>query len=441
MTLLNSIGFSIVAFLFVLGVMIFVHEFGHYAVAKLLGIRVDVFSLGFGRRMIGFRRGETDYRISLLPLGGYVKMAGENYDDELSGDPGEFMAHPKWHRFAVAIAGPLMNIALALIFVTVTFMLGIPAAKYLRQPAVIGSIAADSPAEQAGLQIQDTIVAIDGEPTETWQEVELQISISPRQELTLSIERDNRVFDQSVMTSVAEGFEIGTIGASPFIPFVVAEVGPDSPASRAGLQANDEIIQVTFGETTSRGFNDSADLINSSEGLPLHFEIRRSGEIVETTITPEEMDGRWRIGTTVQVMELGKYGFFESMSRSVERNYRLTALTFEVVGRIFTGRTSLKAMSGPIEIARFSGMAASLGGVQLLNFMALISLQLGIFNLMPIPILDGGVIALLGIEGLIRRDLSMRVKERIFQVGFVFLMLLMGVVIFNDLAKNLPILN
>jgi regulator of sigma E protease len=441
LTLLASISFSIAAFLFVLGVMIFIHEFGHYAVAKFLGIRVEVFSLGFGRRLIGFKSGDTDYRISLLPLGGYVKMSGEHYDDELSGESGEFMSHPKTHRFAVAVAGPLMNIALALILVTVTFMFGIPTAKHLRQPAVIGSIADGSPAEQAGLQIQDTIVAIDGDPTPTWREAELQISISPNQKLMFSIERDGRVFDQSVTTSVAEGIEIGTIGAGPFLPFIIADVGPESPAARAGLQPDDEILQVSLGEQTSRGFNDSAELINSSNGLPVQFEVRRGSQVFQATISPEEMEGRWRIGTTVQIMELEQYGFVEALSRSVARNYRLTMLTFEVVGRIITGRTSLKAMSGPIEIARFSGMAAALGGTQLLNFMALISLQLGIFNLMPIPILDGGVIALLGIEGLIRRDLSMRLKERIFQVGFVFLILLMGIVIFNDLAKNLPILD
>jgi len=153
------------------------------------------------------------------------------------------------------------------------------------------------------------------------------------------------------------------------------------------------------------------------------------------------MEDRWRIGTAVQIMQLEQYGFLQALENSFERNLRLTLLTFDVVGRIVTGRTSLRAMSGPIEIARFSGMAAAMGVIQLLNFMALVSLQLGIFNLMPIPILDGGVIALLAIEGLIRRDLSMRVKERIFQVGFIFLILLMGIVIFNDLAKNLPILD
>ena len=183
MAVLTSIGFSIIAFLFVLGVMIFIHELGHHIAAKLLGIRVDVFSLGFGRRLFGFKRGDTDYRVSLLPLGGYVKMAGENYDEEPTGDPGEFMAHPKTHRFLVAIAGPAMNIILALVLVTTTLLFGIPVANYLRQPAVIGSVQEGSAAEQAGLQPLDIIVAIDGDPIPTWQELEIGISLSPNQDL------------------------------------------------------------------------------------------------------------------------------------------------------------------------------------------------------------------------------------------------------------------
>ena len=421
--------------------MIFIHELGHYLVAKLLGIRVEVFSLGFGYRLIGFRKGDTDYRISLLPLGGYLKMAGENYDDELKGDPGEFMSHSKIHRFAVAVAGPVMNIALALLLVTANFMLGIPVAKHLQQPALIGRVEAGSPAALAGLQVQDTIVAIDGEPTPTWQEAELRISISPNQELTLSINREDTIFRREITTSVAEGLEIGIIGVRPFIPYIIAEVEPASPAAQAGLQPGDEILQVSSKDQTASGFNESAELISSTEGLPLQFEIRRGHQVFEKTIAPAQMDGRWRIGTVVQVMQLEQYGFFGAVKKSVERNYWLTRLTFDVVGRIITGRTSLRAMSGPIEIARFSGMAAAMGAIQLLSFMALVSLQLGIFNLMPIPILDGGMIALLAIEGLIRRDLSIRVKERIFQVGFVFLILLMGIVILNDLAKNLPILD
>ena len=438
---LTSFAQIILSFLFVLGVMIFVHELGHYLAAKLLGIRVEVFSLGFGRRLIGFHRGDTDYRISLLPLGGYVKMAGENYDEELTGDAGEFQSHPKGHRFLVAVAGPAMNLALALILLTTTYMLGVPVATYLQQPAMIGSIEAGSPADQAGLQIADTIVAIDGKSVPTWQEAQLRISISPNQRIVLSIERQEKVFEQEITTSVMEGFEAGTIGAAPYLPYIIDEVEAGSPAAAAGLQSGDEIVTVTMGNQTTSGFKESAQLINSSQGLPLRLEVVRDNQTFEKSITAVQMEDRWRIGTAVQVMQLEQYGLVEATQKSLERNYRLTMLTFEVVGRIFTGRTSLRAMSGPIEIARYSGMAVAMGLVQLISFMALISLQLGIFNLMPIPILDGGVIALLALEALIRRDLSMRVKERIFQVGFVFLILLMGIVIFNDLAKNLPILD
>lgn len=438
---LTSIVQSILAFLFVLGVMIFIHEMGHYLAAKLLGIRVEVFSLGFGRRLFGFKRGGTDYRISLLPLGGYVKMAGENYDADLTGDPGEFQSHPKGHRFMVAVAGPAMNIALAVILLATTYMLGVPVAKYLQQPAQIGSVEAGSPADQAGLQTTDIIVAIDGRSVPTWQEAQLRISLSPNQRLLLSIERQGKVFEQEITTSIMEGFEAGTIGADPFIDYIISDIVPGSPAAAAGLQPGDEIVTVTMGNKTTRGFNESAQLINSSQGQLLRLEVVRDNQVFEQTIAALEMEDRWRIGTAVEVMQLEQYGLLQASKKSLERNYRLTTLTFEVVGRIFTGRTSLRAMSGPIEIARFSGMAMAMGLVQLVSFMALISLQLGIFNLMPIPILDGGLIALLAIEGLIRRDLSMRVKERIFQVGFIFLVMLMGVVIFNDLAKNLPFLD
>lgn len=442
MTLASSIVLSIIAFLFVLGVMIFVHEVGHYLVAKLFGIRVEVFSLGFGRRLIGFRRGDTDYRVSLLPLGGYVKMAGENYDEGLTGASDEFLSRPKSHRFAVAVAGPVMNIALALILVTVNFMLGVAVPKHLRQPAVIGGIKVGSPAEQASLQLRDTIVAIDREPTPTWQEVELRIGASPNQKLELSIKREGKLIEREITTSVVDDFEIGTIGVSPLIPYIITLVEPESPAAKAGLLPGDEIISVTRGDKKAFGFNESAQLISSTEGYPLQFEVRRDGHVFEEAIAPVQMDQRWRIGTVVETgFQLEQHGFLEAAKKSLERNYRLTVLTFEVLGRILTGRTSLRAMSGPIEIARFSGMAAAMGFVQLLNFMALVSLNLGILNLMPIPILDGGVIALLAIEALIRRDLSMQVKERIFQVGFIFLVVLMGIVIFNDLAKNLPILD
>ena len=438
MELLNSIGVSIIAFVFVLGVMIFVHELGHYLVAKLLGIRVEVFSLGFGRRLIGFKRGDTDYRVSLLPLGGYVKMAGENYDEELTGEVGEFMSHPKLHRFAVAVAGPLMNIGLAFVLVVVSFLIGVPTYRYLHQPAVIGSIEPASPAAQVGLQRQDIIVSIDGDPTATWQDVEILVSLSANQELNLTVEREDIQLQKRLTPVVAKELEVGTIGVTPFIAYTISQVQPDTPAARAGLQPGDQILKVVRGTQTAVGFYESLETISSSQGESLLVEVRRGDQIFERTITAAEIDGRWRIGTVVNLVRVQKHGLLEAIQKSLERNYRLTALTFNVLGRIITGRTSVQTLSGPIEIARYSGRAASTGGIQLLSFMAFVSLQLGILNLMPIPILDGGVIALLALEGLMRRDISINVKERIFQVSFIFLMVLMAIVIFNDIAKTLP---
>ncbi|MGH9339459.1 MAG: RIP metalloprotease RseP [Acidobacteriota bacterium] len=450
MDLLNTIGLSVIAFIFVLGVMIFIHELGHYLVAKYLGIRVETFSLGFGPRLLGFRWGDTDYRISLLPLGGYVKMSGENYDENLTGSPDEFLSRPKLHRFAVAVAGPLMNIGLALFLLTGQYMVGIEVPAFKDDPATVEQIHEASPAAEAGLQIGDTIVAIQGDSTPTWEDVELEIATSPNQTLTLTIERNGELLKKQVTTAVNESLHLGTIGIAPDIPLAVVEVQKDSPADQAGLQGGDELISIQEQDvpenawTAERhGMETMTEFIATHEGQPLLFKVRRDDQILETMVVPVDMDGQARAGfivgydVTKLPMRTEQYGLFAAAQRSVERTYRITTLTFEILGKLITGNASLKTMSGPIEIARFSGVAASAGLVSLIGFMALVSLQLGIFNLLPIPILDGGLIALLAIEGIMGRELSLRVKERIFQIGFIFLILLMGVVIFNDLAKNL----
>ena len=442
MDLISSVGTSLIAFVFVLGVMIFVHEFGHYAVAKFLGIRVEVFSLGFGPRILGFTRGETDYRVSLLPLGGYVKMAGETYDEELTGSEDEFLSRPKLHRFAVAVAGPVMNILLAWLLLAVNYTAGVEVAAYRSQPAVIGVILPDSPAERAGVQLNDRIASIDGEPTPAWQQVELAIGTSPNQTLRLGLEReDGSRVDKEVTTTTQGTSEMGTIGAGPSFPWSIEGVSPASPAAEADLREGDAILYVDSDGKRANGFYEIPPFVESREGQPLLFTILRQEQILKKTITPVKMGDTVRIGIKgKELVELAieRYGPLEAMVRSFQRNVQITALTFYIVGKIVTGRASLKTMSGPIEIARYSGAAASSGLLHLMGFMALVSLQLGIFNLFPIPILDGGVIAMLAVEGLIGRDISLPVKERIFQVGFIFLVLLMGVVIFNDISKNLP---
>ncbi len=420
--------------------MIFVHELGHYAVAKFLGIGVEVFSLGFGPRILGFSRGDTDYRVSLLPLGGYVKMAGETYDEELTGSEDEFLSRPKLHRFAVAVAGPVMNIFLAWLLLAVNYTAGVEVAAYRGQPAVIGVIAPDSPAERAGIRLNDRIVSIDGEPTPAWAQVELSIATSPNQTLRMSLEReDGSLIDTEVQTATQGTSEMGTIGAGPLVPYGIERVESDSPAATAGIRQGDELLHVEYESKRASGFYEIPQFVAQHEGKPLLFTIRRQDQTLEKTIAPVKMGERARIGIVGKdhfVVE--RYGPLEAVVKSFQRNVQITGLTFYIVGKIVTGRASLKTMSGPIEIARYSGAAASSGLIHLMGFMALVSLQLGIFNLFPIPILDGGVIAMLAIEGLIGRDLSLGVKERIFQVGFIFLVLLMGVVIFNDISKNLP---
>jgi regulator of sigma E protease len=438
--IIGTVGLSIAAFILVLGIMIFIHELGHYLVAKYLGIRVDVFSLGFGPRLFGFRRGETDYRVSVLPLGGYVKMAGEHYEESLTGSKDEFLSRPKSHRFAVAVAGPLMNIGLAIFLIWVMFMIGMEVPSYARQPAVIGKIEQGSPAEAANLRLKDVILSIDGRETPTWRDVELAIAKNPNQPVTLEVEREGRPFSRTITTGVdRETGEIGVIGIAPFIPYVINRIEPGSPAAEAGLQPGDEIVQVSNAERTAVGFFDIPELISQNQGQPLNFEIRRDGEVFHTSIVPVQMNEHVRIGIEIRSpTHVEQYGPIRALFQSVEHNYRITVLTFEVIGRIVTGRTSMRAMTGPIGIARYSGVAASQGILTLLAFMALISLNLGIFNLLPIPILDGGVIALLAIEAIAGRDLSLRVKERILQIGFLFLILLMGIVIFNDITRHLP---
>jgi len=447
---------TILAFIVVLGITITIHEFGHFAMAKLLKIRVLVFSLGFGPKLVGFTRGGTEYRISPFPLGGYVKMAGETFDEDRKGDPGEFLSHPRWHRFLVAVAGPFMNILLAIAILTFSYIDGVYVPRYPKEPAVVGPVASGSIASRAGLQTGDRIVSVHGNPVNTWEDLEIALGTAPRNALHAEVLRDGRTIqlhfeppaDQREISSDTLGFKF------PRSRTIVYEVDPDSPAHKAGLQQGDEILSVSGNGQTAANFNQVLNLISESRGVPLDFTVRRpevvpprekyweesesrNSRVLHMTITPIEKEGHVHVGFYPDYpTDLHKLGLTAAISQSIRRNYEISALTFRIIGRIFKGSASVKTLSGPIEIARISGSAARTGSARVFfGFLGLVSLQLGVFNLLPIPILDGGVIALLLIEGVIRRDLSINLKEKIVQVGFVFLILLMGFVVFNDLSK------
>ena len=449
---------TILAFIVVLGITITIHEFGHFAMAKLLKIRVLVFSVGFGPRLASFVRGGTEYCISLLPVGGYVKMAGETFDEDRQGSPDEFLSHPKWHRLLVAVAGPFMNIVLAVGILTASYMEGVWVPKYNQEPAIIGPVTADSIAFRAGLRSGDRVLSVRGSQVRTWEDLEIALATVPKDALDVVVLRGSEQLRMHLDPPQAGGAEPVALGFRFSISrTIVAVVDPRSPAERAGLKEGDEILAVQGPARSGRGFDQILNIISESKGIPLRFEIRRpaavrkpgdswetrlaevpaGGSTLQLTITPVEDQGRVVIGFKPEVpTDLEKFGLVGAIGQSIRRNFEISALTFRIIGRIFKGSASVRTISGPLEIARISGSAARTGSARVFfGFLGLVSLQLGVFNLLPIPILDGGVIALLLVEAVLGRDLSLGLKEKIVQVGFVFLILLMGFVVFNDLSK------
>ncbi|MGZ4789092.1 MAG: RIP metalloprotease RseP [Terriglobales bacterium] len=436
---------TLVSVAFVLGIMIIVHEFGHFAAAKLFGVRVEVFSVGFGKRLLGFRRGDTDYRVSLIPLGGYVKMSGENVLEQRTGADYEFMSHPRWQRFIIAVAGPFMNIMLAIVLLTAVFMIRYEHPMYLDKPAVIGWVLPGSPADKAGIQPGDRIVQIAGLTNPVWEDVEPKTMLNANQPMRLEIERNGQLLNKTV-TPVPTGPEqIGDPGWAPDQPNTVTEIEPNMPAASAGLHVGDNIVAVD-GQTT-RSTAAMIKILQENKDKPVTLSLVRDGKDLQITVTPKLVKGEngapdaYRIGIHSNPMHVDKLPFAKALSRSFEQNKKYSLLVFDLVGKMLQRKASIKQVSGPIEIARASGAAAQQPGwTPLLALMAAISLNLGIFNLFPFPILDGGMILMLAIEGLRRRDISLAVKERVYQVAFVLLVLFAVLVIFNDISK-LPAFN
>jgi regulator of sigma E protease len=435
---------SVAAVAVVLGFMILIHEFGHYAVAKLLGVRVEVFSIGFGKRLLGFRKGDTDYRISAIPLGGYVKMSGENPMDERTGDPAEFMSHSRWHRFLIAIAGPTMNILLAIFLLTTVYMVHYEYPVFLDKPAVIEGVKKDSAAAQAGLQAGDRIVKVDNIENPTWEQLQPRVWLSPNQPLTITIQRRDQIFQKTIVPQSVTTSEVGSAGWYPEEPVIVGRIEPGTPAAQAGLTEDDRIIGMNGTPLVS--IESMIERLQQSKDAPVALTVLRSSQTLNFSLKPvlskteDPKEQRYRLGflnkseTKVTTLPFG-----QALSLSLEQNKKYSLLILELAKKIVQRKVSLRAVSGPIGIAQDAGYAAQQKGwTPLMELTAGISLNLGIFNLLPIPILDGGVILFLLIEGLMRRDVSLRIKERVYQAAFVFLVLFAVMVIYNDLMKTLP---
>jgi regulator of sigma E protease len=437
---MQSFLIAVVSMVAVLGIMILVHELGHFAVAKYFGVRVDVFSIGFGKRLVGVRRGGTDYRISALPLGGYVKMAGENPLESRSGAPDEFMSHPRWQRFVIAIAGPAMNILLAVVLLTGVFMVHYEHPIYLDQPAVIGWVMDNSPAAKAGVQPGDRIVRIDGVRNPTWEDVMLQVITSPKQPVNVALQHGNEIVEKNIQPDV-DSDQIGSIGWLPEQPITVTEIEPNMPAAKAGLKLGDDIVAVNG--VPVRSLFSIIHYLQENGDKPVQVTAVRAGQPIKLMVTPVQTEDSgkksYRLGFRSDPVQVDQLPFMQALNRSLLENKRYSFLIIDLVHKLVERKVSIKQMEGPIGIGRATGEAARQPGwTPLLGLTAMISLNLGIFNLLPIPILDGGIILLLVIESIIRRDISVRIKERIYQTAFVFLILFFAVVIYNDLMKALP---
>ena len=437
------------SFLVVLGIMIVVHEWGHYAAAKLLGVRVEVFSVGFGPRLLGFRRGETDYRISAIPLGGYVKMSGENPMEPATGDPAEFMSHPRWHRFLIAVAGPFMNVALAVGLLTGLYVFHYEEPTYLDEAAVVGSVKDGSPAAKAGIQRDDVIANIEGIANPRWKQALYKAALNPGQPLRVDVQRGSQTRSLTIIPEPVGANRYGAAGWEPKEPVEITSlgaVGPnkEKPAVSAGLQMGDVVIAADALPITS--LTGLFDHLQDGKGKPSELALLRHGQEMKITVHPilgvakGETEAFYRIGVGSQRITVKRLPLAEAWKSSLADNRENCVMLADLLQKLIRGKGNIKQISGPIGIGQAAGDAVEEGlqdknWFHLLQLVTMISLNLGLFNLLPIPIMDGGVILLLLLEGLMRRDISLVVKERIYQTAFVFLVLFASVVIFNDVTK------
>jgi regulator of sigma E protease len=426
---------TLIAFLFVLGVLIFVHELGHFLMARRIGVRVLTFSLGFGPKLLKFTRGDTEYCISAIPLGGYVKMAGENSEEARTGAPDEFLSKGKWQRFQVLIMGPVMNLVLSLVVMAVVLYQGVPRPLFERQPVVIGTFSENSVAAKAGLKAGDRIDTVDGETVGNWDKYSTAIVTKAKRVVTIGFVRDGRLSHVIVVPAGHGKYELGNLGIQPLVHPEIVAVQAGKPAEQAGLRAGDVVVVVAGKPDV--GYEELLAAIQSHADHPLSLTVKRGEQSLGITVTPHLVGDKGMVGATFSFYETYTVqpGPIEAVKLSAIQNWDWTKQIGQTLGGLFTRTTSVKQLMGPVAIADLSGTAATAGWIPLLTLLAMISLNLGLMNLMPIPVLDGGHITILALEGLARRDFSMKVKEKMLGAGFVLLLMLMVTVVYNDLTR------
>ena len=431
---------ALIAGAVVLGVLVLLHEWGHFIVAKLCGVRVDVFSIGFGARIWGWKRGDTDYRVSWLPLGGYVRMAGDNPAEERTGAPYEFLSRPRWQRFLIAIAGPAMNVITTLaIFWGIYAFVGQPIDASSRQPSVVAAVPQSTGAN--GVQPGDRIVQINGVDTSKWEDVDTQMGkVKPGGAVTIRVMRDGEQKTIQAQTPTDPSSPNSVVGYRPQAA-VIDDINQGYPADRAGMEPGDQVIAIN-GKPVSY-WEQLVDVVRNCNGMPVQFLVQRGSQQIPMVVTPiramDPSDSQmiWQIGVGPKFdLAYEPESPLAAARDAMDNTVHTAGNIFVVLRGLFVGKVSVHDLAGPLGIVRASGQAAQRGPLQLLFLTAGISLNLAILNLLPIPILDGGHVLLLVIEGGMRRDLSLAFKERFVQVGLVFLLGVFAFVMYSDILKQ-----
>ena len=447
--------------------MILIHELGHFWAALAVGVKVETFSIGFGPRLFGFKRGETDFRVSAIPFGGYVRMLGEQPmqsvvlqaaeldrqatpadgratlgswripgDEQTPPDPRAFYAKPRWQRAIVIIAGPLMNVLLAVAIVAGLYMYAFPKEVDSADP-VVTSITPGSPADRAGLQAGDKIVQIGTKQDPNWQDVMTLESLNANRALPVVVERRGTKLHYAVTPKMDPKEGIGVVGWNGEEDVQIGQVSKDSPAQAAGLEPGDLLLSVNDQPIVTPVVLQQA--VIHSAGRPVTLKLMRGNRVETISVTPtptKDPKLPWHIGIGFRYrIQIVKLGFRPAVAESLRFNSQNATMIFRVLGSIVERRVSPKALAGPIGIAQMSNEAAQQGPLSFLLLMSVVSLNLAIFNLLPIPILDGGTLLLLIIEMLLQREVSLQVKETVFKLGFVFLMMIVVFVIYNDISR------
>lgn len=434
---------TVIAGILMLGVLVFVHELGHFAVAKLCGVKVLKFSLGFGPKLASRRHGETEYQVCAIPLGGYVQMLGEGSGEQ--GESGElsatekqrsFAEKPVSRRLAIVIAGPLMNLLLPLLILPITFLVGVQLPTYLEQPACVGYVAPESDAAAVGFKAGDCVRSVNGVEVDSWNATNKNFISQAGDALIFQVERDGQAV-QLELTADNDSLEgLQALGLLPAQDARIGALAPDMPAAQSGLREGDQILQI--GDQPISSWYDLRGAIQETGPETVTLQIERDGERLDVEVTPQKRqdEGDYLLGVAPQrTTETVRYGLVEAFREGASRTWELIDLTLVFIQKLFTGGVSTKNIGGPITVVQIAGQAAQTDLAAILSVLAFISIQLGILNLLPIPILDGGHILFYSIELITRRPLSLRVREAAQQIGMAMLLMLMLLAFYNDILR------